>query len=70
MPYRRSTDEDTRLPALNYSESEMTLQQLAGALRQAPKSVHQASPPEETTEALVPEMAMAASAPGSEYWLP
>jgi|HubBroStandDraft_1064217.scaffolds.fasta_scaffold3149230_1 hypothetical protein len=70
MPYRRSTDEDIRLPALNYSESEIPLQQLAGALRQASKTVSQATPPEEPTPVLVPEMAMAASAPGSEYWLP
>ena len=70
MPYRRSTDEDTRLPALNYNESELQLQQLAGALRQASKTVHQPTPPEEPTAVLVPEMAMAASAPGSEYWLP
>jgi len=70
MPYRRSTDEDTRLPALSYSESEMPLLQLAGALLQASKTVPQQTPPEEPTAVLVPETAMAASAPGSEYWLP
>jgi hypothetical protein len=70
MPYRRSTDEDTRLPALSYSESEMSLQQLADALLQASRTVPQQTPPEEPTPLLMPEMAMAASAPGSEYWLP
>jgi len=70
MPYRRSTDEETRLPALRYSESEIPLQRLADALRQASKTVPQPTQPEDPTAVSVPEMAMAASAPGSEYWLP
>lgn len=70
MPYRRSTDEETRLPALNYSESEMPLRRDAGMLWQSSKTVPQQTPPEEPTPVLIPEMAMAASAPGSEYWLP
>jgi hypothetical protein len=69
MPYRRSTDEEKSLAALSKATSELHSQE-GSVRREAPTPLPQPAPPEQPSPAPMPEKAMAASAPGSEYWLP
>jgi hypothetical protein len=61
-------DEAEKLVRLKNSDSELQSQLDADALRLIPKHTASLAPPQRTVSRT--EKAMAASVPGTEYWLP
>ena len=70
MQYNQRTDDDKESVRLSYAKSVQRSEPGTAALRLAAKDVPQPSRPDEPATISRPEKAMAASVPGSEYWLP
>jgi hypothetical protein len=69
MQYNPHADKEKSVQ-LNHPESELQSQLDIPALQPDDNEVPKPARPEETRTISIRERAMAASAPGSEYWLP
>jgi hypothetical protein len=70
MQYKPRTDKEKESVQLSHPESELQSQLITPALQPDDNEVPKPARPEEPRTISVREKAMAASAPGSEYWLP
>jgi hypothetical protein len=70
MQYKPGTDEERESVQLSRPESEQQLQLATSALQPYDSEVPKPARPEELRTTSACAKAMAASVPGSEYWLP